>query len=120
MTIRQSVALLAALAIVAVPVGAQATKAKGDAKATTAAPAAPQKAAPAPAAPATKAAAAATIDINTATKEQLMAVKGIGEAYSAKIIAGRPYKSKDELWRKKILPKGVYDAAKEMLIAKQK
>ena len=111
MTLRQLVSLLGVLAIVAMPVGAQAAKAK-------AAPAATQKAAPA--APAAKATAAATIDINTATKEQLMAVKGIGDAYSAKIIAGRPYKSKDELWRKKVLPKGLYDSVKDMLIAKQK
>jgi competence protein ComEA len=117
MTLRQAFGVLVAFAIVAMPAGAQATKAKADTKATKATTAAPAKA---PAAAPDKAATAATLDINTATKEQLMAVKGIGDAYSAKIIAGRPYKSKDELWRKKILPKGVYDKVKDNLIAKQK
>ena len=121
MTLRQSVSLLAALAIVATPVAAQGTAAKGAAKTTIAAPAPTEKAAPTTAAPTAKAAAtaAATIDINTATKGQLMAVKGIGDAYAAKIIAGRPYTSKDQLWRKKVLPQGVYDRIKDMLIAKQ-
>jgi competence protein ComEA len=61
----------------------------------------------------------ATVDINTADEASLRTVPGIGEAYSKKIIAGRPYKSKDELWRKKILPKGVYDKVKDSLIAKK-
>ena len=61
----------------------------------------------------------AVVDINTADQTALQAVPGIGDAYSNKIIAGRPYKSKDELWRKKILPKGVYDKVKDSLIAKQ-
>ena len=116
MMLRKVTTALALLAILAIPAGGQGTapKAGGATKAAptaTAAPAAAQKAAPK--------AAAAPIDINTATKEQLMAVKGIGEAYSAKIIAGRPYKSKDELWRRKIMPKGAYNGAKEMLIATQ-
>ena len=117
MTLRQFTSVLAALVVIAVPLGAQATGAKAT-KAPAAPAAAGQKAAPA--APAASAKAAEPVDINTATKEQLMAVKGIGEAYSAKIIAGRPYKSKDELWRKKIMPKASYEAAKDMLIAKQK
>ena len=61
----------------------------------------------------------AVVDINTADEAALRTVPGIGEAYSKKIVAGRPYKSKDELWRKKILPKGVYDKVKDFLIAKQ-
>lgn len=61
----------------------------------------------------------AVVDINTADQAALQVVPGIGDAYSKKIIAGRPYKSKDELWRRKILPKGVYDKVKDSLIAKQ-
>jgi len=59
------------------------------------------------------------IDINTATVDQLKAIPGIGDAYSAKIIKGRPYMRKDELVQKGILPQGVYDKVKEQIIAKQ-
>ena len=61
----------------------------------------------------------AIVDINTANEAALRTVPVIGEAFSKKIIAGRPYKSKDELWRKNILPKGVYDKVKDSLVAKQ-
>ena len=39
----------------------------------------------------------ALVDINTATQQELEAVKGVGAATAKKIIAGRPYKSLDEL-----------------------
>jgi DNA uptake protein ComE-like DNA-binding protein len=60
------------------------------------------------------------IDINTATPEQLKAIPGIGDVYTAKIIKGRPYKAKNELVQKKILPQNVYDKVKDQIIAKQK
>lgn len=60
------------------------------------------------------------IDINTATADQLKTVAGIGDAYAAAIIKGRPYKRKDELVDKKLLPQGVYDKVKEKIVAKQK
>jgi competence protein ComEA len=59
------------------------------------------------------------LDINTASAADLAKLPGIGDAYSQKIIAGRPYKGKDELLHKKILPKSVYDKIEHMIIAKQ-
>ena len=79
-------------------------------KSTPAAPAAPAKAA--------ATAAAEKLDINTATKEQLMKLPGIGEALSQKIIDGRPYKAKNELTQKKIIPEATYSKITDLIIAK--
>ena len=59
------------------------------------------------------------IDVNRASADELMKLKGIGEARAKAIIKGRPYKRKDELVQKKIISQSVYDAIKDQIIAKQ-
>ena len=59
------------------------------------------------------------LDLNTATKAELMKLTGIGEAISAKIIAGRPFKAKNELVSKNIMNQAAYDKIKDLIIAKQ-
>ena len=79
---------------------------KADAKKTEAPKAEPKKAEP--------------MDINSASEKELATLKGIGDARAKAIVKGRPYKGKDDLVHKKIIPEGVYNDIKDQIIAKQK
>jgi DNA uptake protein ComE-like DNA-binding protein len=73
-----------------------------------------------PAAPPTASAVKAElIDINAATEAQLKNLPGIGDAYAAKIIAGRPYARKNQLKSRNIVPAATYEKIQERIIARQ-
>jgi competence protein ComEA len=99
------------LVVLAAAMLATATPPLSAAQAAATKPAKPAKAASAP--------AAQLLDLNTATRDQLMALSGIGDAYADKIIAGRPYKAKDELVSKHIVPQATYNKIKNLVIAHQ-
>src|SRR5262245_16216543 len=61
----------------------------------------------------------AMIDLNSATEAELKELPGIGEAYSKKIVAGRPYANKTQLVSRKIVPQATYDKIVDKVIAKQ-
>jgi DNA uptake protein ComE-like DNA-binding protein len=59
------------------------------------------------------------VDINSANREKLKTLPGIGDAEADRIIAGRPYLTKEDLAVNKVLPTGVYLSLKRLIIAKQ-
>jgi competence protein ComEA len=104
--IRTFLTVIALLLVVWVPIAQPQAKSTTPAKASTKS---------TPAAPAS----GDLLDLNSATAGQLDALPGIGKAYSQKIIAGRPYRVKTDLVKKKIIPQATYDKIKDKIIAKQ-
>jgi DNA uptake protein ComE-like DNA-binding protein len=108
-------ALTAVALLAATPLMAQAPQTGGKAPETKMAPATT-----APAAKTTSATTADLLDINTATPAQLEALKGVGKVRAEAIVKGRPFKAKDELVSKNLVPQNVYNDIKDKIIAKQK
>ena len=107
------IATLAALGLCAAPAFAQ--KAEAPAAKTQATKKADGKAA----SKTEEKAATGPMDINSASEKELASLKGIGEVRAKAIVKGRPYKGKDDLVRRKIVPQGVYNDIKDQIIAKQ-
>ena len=107
----------AGLALASTPAAAQKAEApKDSAKETAKKPDAKKSDAKAGAATA----AGTLIDINTASEQELATLPGIGEARAKAIVKGRPYRGKNELKDKKIVPESVYNGIQDKIIAKQK
>jgi len=113
---RKIATLLAAAAIAVAGIALAQDQSKKPAPPATPA-AAP--AAPAAAKPAADAKAAPLMDINSASEKELATLAGIGEARAKAIVKGRPYKGKNELLDKKIVPENVYNDIKDKIIATQ-
>jgi competence protein ComEA len=94
---------VAAFALLITPAAAQSSKKAAAAKKTDSA----------------QAATGTLVDINSASAAELNALPGIGDAYAAKIIAGRPYRAKTQLVQKKIIPAATYEKIKGQIVAKQ-
>ncbi len=58
---------------------------------------------------------AGRVDLNTATKEQLAALPGVGAEGAEKIIAARPYHKKEELKTKQVVTAAEFDKLQRLI-----
>jgi len=56
------------------------------------------------------------VDLNFATKQQLMTLEGVNAEIAEQIVRGRPYKSAAELKERKVVDEAVYDKIKTRVI----
>jgi competence protein ComEA len=59
------------------------------------------------------------LDLNTATKDQLVSLPDMTESQADRVIAGRPYDSPNDLVKRHILPKAEYDKIADQVTAKR-
>jgi len=57
------------------------------------------------------------LDINTASAQQLNALPGFGPAYTRRVIAGRPYSAKNQLFTRGVVPQGAYERVSDLIVA---
>ena len=60
------------------------------------------------------------VDLNSASRQELMTLPGIGAAEAAQIIANRPYLTKTELVTKHVLPVGPFLSVRNFVVAMPK
>ena len=111
--------LVAALAATGIAFAQKAETPKTDTKAKSEMKAPAKAEMKAPAKADEKMAKAEPMDINSASEKELATLKGIGDVRAKAIVKHRPYKGKDELVQKKVIPQNVYDDIKDQIIAKQ-
>ena len=110
----------ALMTVLAVPVAAQTTQSTPSKPTPTVTTAPPAGAMTAPkSATATKPSSSTMVDINSASPSELDALPGVGKARADAIIKNRPYKGKDDLLSRHVLPPNVYNAIKDKIIARQ-